>query len=83
VAAARLPQAPLCRFGDTAANAGMLTLLAELPATQGLPLGVKTLAASSAAACWRMALTPVDVCKTMMQVGVGVCVWGGGVCVLY
>jgi Mitochondrial carrier protein len=33
-----------------------------------LPVGVKTLCASAAAAGWRIVLMPVDTCKTIMQV---------------
>jgi hypothetical protein len=49
-------QGPLSRFGDTAANSGMLSLLDEFESTKGLPVGVKTAAASSAAAAWRIFL---------------------------
>ncbi len=56
------------RFGDTAANAGMLALLDSLEATQQLPVGVKTLAASAAAGSFRILLMPVDACKTVLQV---------------
>mmetsp|Transcript_38751 Transcript_38751/g.72713 ORF Transcript_38751/g.72713 Transcript_38751/m.72713 type:complete len:302 (+) Transcript_38751:2584-3489(+) len=59
-------QAPLSRFGDTAANAGVLLLLSiYAPET---PLFVKTAAAASAAASWRMLLTPIDTLKTTRQV---------------
>lgn len=68
-------QGPLCRFGDTAANAGMLSVLAEYEATRNLPLGVQTAAASGAAACWRMVLLPLDAVKTMMQVSNALHVW--------
>lgn len=59
-----LIQAPLSRFGDTAANAGMLSLLEP----SGLPLAVKTLAASTTAAGFRVLLMPVDTIKTTLQV---------------
>lgn len=49
-------QGPLSRFGDTAANSGMLTLLESFDSTKGLPVGVKTAAASTAAAAWRIFL---------------------------
>lgn len=58
------PQAPLCRFGDTAANAGMLRLLRDA----ALPLWLKTAAASGTAAAWRILLTPIDTVKVIMQV---------------
>lgn len=38
-----LVQGPLTRFGDTAANVGILALLESTPETQALPLPVKTL----------------------------------------
>ena len=60
-------QGPLSRFGDTAANAGTLALLDSYDATRGLNVGVKTLAASAAAGLFRIALMPVDACKTILQ----------------
>ncbi|GLC49874.1 hypothetical protein PLESTB_000318100 [Pleodorina starrii] len=63
-----LIQGPMSRFGDTAANAGTLALLDSYDTTRGLPLGVKTLAASTAAGAFRVFLMPVDTCKTIMQV---------------
>ncbi len=61
-----LLQTPLSRFGDTAANTGMLALLGALEL--GLPLGVRTAAASMAAAAWRILITPLDTLKTTLQV---------------
>ncbi|KIR41182.1 mitochondrial carrier protein [Cryptococcus deuterogattii 99/473] len=61
--AAALFQGPLSRFGDTAANAGILALLSSLP----WPVLVKTVAASVASACFRMTLTPIDTIKTTQQ----------------
>lgn len=59
-------QAPLSRFGDTAANAGVLVLMdAYFPE---VPLPAKTAAASTAAALWRVFLTPIDTFKTARQV---------------
>lgn len=49
-------QGPLSRFGDTAANSGILTLLDSFDSTKNLPVGVKTAAASSTAAAWRIFL---------------------------
>lgn len=49
-------QGPLSRFGDTAANSGMLTLLDSFDSTKDLPVGVKTAAASGCAAAWRIFL---------------------------
>lgn len=63
-----LIQGPLSRFGDTAANTGMLALLDSYESTAGLPIGVKTGSASLAAAGWRIFLMPVDTCKTILQV---------------
>jgi len=64
---AAMIQAPLSRFGDTAANAGTLSLLASDPATADLPVAVKTASASLAAAAFRTALMPVDTVKSMLQ----------------
>lgn len=61
-------QGPLSRFGDTAANAGMLALLASTEATKDMPVMAKTMAASGAAALWRINLMPIDTLKTTMQV---------------
>lgn len=63
-----LVQAPLSRFGDTAANAGALSLLNSFDSTVGLPIAVKTAAASVVAASFRILLVPVDTLKTMYQV---------------
>mmetsp|Transcript_4911 Transcript_4911/g.6755 ORF Transcript_4911/g.6755 Transcript_4911/m.6755 type:complete len:290 (-) Transcript_4911:309-1178(-) len=63
-----LIQGPLSRFGDTAANTGVLTLLNSVEATKDLSVGVKTVAASFAAASFRIFLMPVDTVKTTMQV---------------
>lgn len=62
---AALLQAPLSRFGDTAANAGVLSLL-EGSAT--VPVFVKTLLASVAAGSWRVLIMPIDAVKTTLQV---------------
>jgi len=63
-----LLQGPLSRFGDTASNAGTLTLLDSYDSTKNLPVGVKTLFASATAASFRIFLMPIDTCKTTMQV---------------
>jgi len=63
-----LVQGPLTRFGDTAANVGILALLESLPQTQGLPLPVKTGLGSISAGLWRIVLMPIDSSKTAMQV---------------
>jgi len=63
-----LIQGPLSRFGDTAANTGMLTLLDSIDSTKELSVGVKTAGASAAAAIFRIFLMPIDTVKTTMQV---------------
>jgi len=65
---AALIQAPLSRFGDTAANTGGLQLLNDLESTKNLPLILKTFFASCGASVWRIFLSPVDAVKTNMQV---------------
>jgi len=61
-------QGPLSRFGDTASNAGMMALWDSFPQTEKLPAAVKTVAASAAAAGFRVFLMPIDACKTILQV---------------
>eukprot|EP00123_Amoebidium_parasiticum_P001495 comp12603_c0_seq1/m.7630 comp12603_c0_seq1/g.7630 ORF comp12603_c0_seq1/g.7630 comp12603_c0_seq1/m.7630 type:complete len:295 (-) comp12603_c0_seq1:52-936(-) len=63
-----LIQGPMSRFGDTAANAGVLALLDSYETTKKLPVGFKTLCASGGAASWRLLLMPVDTVKTILQV---------------
>lgn len=63
-----LLQGPLSRFGDTAANTGVLTLLNSVESTKDLSIGFKTGAASAAAAGFRIFLMPIDTVKTTMQV---------------
>lgn len=63
-----LVQGPLTRFGDTAANVGILVLLESTPETQSLPLPIKTAIGSISAGLWRIILMPVDASKTAMQV---------------
>ncbi|KAG6885326.1 hypothetical protein C0993_003174 [Termitomyces sp. T159_Od127] len=65
--AAALIQGPVARFGDTAANAGILALLQSNLYLKNLPALIKTIFASIAAAAFRMVLTPVDTVKTTMQ----------------
>lgn len=62
-----LIQGPLSRFGDTAANAGVLALL-EHESTKNWPTVIKTFFASQAAAMFRILLMPVDTTKTILQV---------------
>lgn len=59
-----LIQGPLSRFGDTAANTAVLTLLEDVD----MPVAAKTVAASLAAGLFRIFLMPVDALKTIMQV---------------
>ena len=63
-----LLQGPLSRFGDTAANAGVLTLLNSMDNTKDLPIAIKTSAASISAGLFRIGIMPIDTCKTIMQV---------------
>ncbi|EIM84854.1 mitochondrial carrier [Stereum hirsutum FP-91666 SS1] len=64
---AALVQGPVSRFGDTAANAGILALLQSNAYLKDLPALLKTVFASVAAALFRMILTPVDTVKTTLQ----------------
>ena len=63
-----LIQGPLTRFGDTAANVGILALLESLEQTRDWPLPLKTAMGSITAGLWRIVLMPVDASKTSMQV---------------
>ncbi|KAI0299983.1 mitochondrial carrier [Multifurca ochricompacta] len=65
--AAALIQGPVSRFGDTAANAGILALLESNTFMRTLPKLIQTAFASLAAALFRMVLTPVDTIKTTLQ----------------
>ena len=62
---AALLQAPLSRFGDTAAYAGMMALLESV---DKMPASMKTLCASIAASLFRIGITPIDTLKTTLQV---------------
>ena len=61
-----LLQGPLSRFGDTAANTGTLAALDAFESTEKLPVAAKTVAASVAAALFRILLMPIDTVKTTM-----------------
>lgn len=61
---AALIQGPLSRFGDTAANMGVMSLLEPI----NIPIAAKTAIASTSAASFRILLMPVDTIKTMFQV---------------
>ncbi|KAG8986059.1 hypothetical protein FRB93_005535 [Tulasnella sp. JGI-2019a] len=60
-------QGPVARFGDTAANAGILALMQSNKFLRSLPIFIQTIFASLCAAAFRMILTPVDTLKTTMQ----------------
>ncbi|CAE6440909.1 hypothetical protein RSOLAG1IB_09836 [Rhizoctonia solani AG-1 IB] len=62
-----LIQGPVSRFGDTAANAGILALLQSNSYLSKLPTPIKTVFASACAAGFRMILTPIDTLKTTLQ----------------
>jgi len=59
-----LLQGPLSRFGDTAANAGVLYVLNG----STLPILAQTACASAGASLWRLVIAPLDTAKTMLQV---------------
>jgi hypothetical protein len=61
-----LMQAPLSRFGDTAANTGVLAVFAVT--APNLPIGMRTAVASLAGSLWRICITPIDTLKTTLQV---------------
>ena len=55
---------PLSRFGDTAANACVLSLFEN----SSIPISIQTICGSTAAAFWRAFLMPIDAIKTTLQV---------------
>uniref|UniRef100_A0A7S3LN35 Mitochondrial carrier protein n=1 Tax=Aplanochytrium stocchinoi TaxID=215587 RepID=A0A7S3LN35_9STRA len=63
---------PLSRFGDTAANTGVLFFFQSLEIdsakSYSVPIGVQTAFASIIASLWRMLLAPLDCVKTTLQV---------------
>lgn len=59
-------QNPMSRFGDTAANTGILCALQEF--SPNMPVAQMTAFASLGGASWRIFLTPVDTFKTTLQV---------------
>lgn len=63
-----LIQGPISRFGDTAANAGVLSLFESNESVRNWPAFAKTMFSSACAASMRIVLVPVDTVKTMMQV---------------
>merc|ERR1712106_397460 len=58
-----LLQGPLARFGDTAANAAVLSYLEK----SDMPLSAKTGVASITSASWRIFIMPIDAVKTTLQ----------------
>ncbi|PVI01945.1 mitochondrial carrier [Periconia macrospinosa] len=64
---AALIQGPVARFGDTAANAGILALLHSNTYLAKLPSPIQTIFVSACAASFRMILTPIDTLKTTLQ----------------
>uniref|UniRef100_A0A7S0VUZ8 ADP,ATP carrier protein n=1 Tax=Hemiselmis tepida TaxID=464990 RepID=A0A7S0VUZ8_9CRYP len=63
-----LIQAPLARFGDTAANEGAQSLLNASALTRDLPIGIKSMFCSFAAGLFRIVTMPVDTVKVKLQV---------------
>jgi len=61
-------QGPWSRFGDTFANSGTMAFLNAKESTKDLNVATKTLLASSAASLFRIISTPIDTCKTTLQV---------------
>ena len=61
-------QGPWSRFGDTFANTGAIALLDSFDQTKDLNVGSKTLLASASASLFRIISTPIDTCKTILQV---------------
>lgn len=58
----------LARFGDTAANAGVLALLGSSLSTKQLPSPIKTIFASLCATAFRIILAPIDTVCTTFQI---------------
>lgn len=63
-----LVQVPLAKFGDTAANVGVLALLDAIPRAAGLPLAVKSVVASFTSGLWKIFCMPLDTSRTALQV---------------
>ncbi|KAK3366320.1 mitochondrial carrier domain-containing protein [Lasiosphaeria ovina] len=62
-----LVQGPVSRFGDAAANVGILALLATNRHLSKLPLALQTVFVSLSVAGFRILLTPIDTLKTTLQ----------------
>jgi len=63
-----LVQAPLARFVATFANDGCEALLSSLETTKHFGPARQTLISSVVVGLWRVAIMPVDTCKTVLQV---------------
>lgn len=63
-----LMQGSLARFGDTAANTGIMYYMNNNEHTKNLPVGLKSSMCSGGASLWRVFIMPVDTFKTSMQV---------------
>lgn len=63
-----LIQAPLARFVSAASNDGVEALLAGLQWTKSWGPGRVTVIASLVVGCGRIALMPIDTCKTVLQI---------------
>ena len=63
-----LIQGPISRFGDTAANTGVISVLNNYGNTKDIPITLKTILSSSIASLWRICIMPLDTTKTIMQV---------------
>lgn len=58
-------QAPLSRFGDVAANDMVINVFSQL--LPQVPVTAATFFASMSGALWRVFITPIDTCKTILQ----------------
>lgn len=65
---AALTLGPLGRFGDTAANIGVIHYLDSHQNTREIPDWGKTLCASFISGLWRVGIMPLDTLKTVLQV---------------
>jgi len=63
-----LVQAPLARFGSTAANDGVEALVAQWKFLEDWGPGRWTVLASFVVGLWRVMIMPLDTCKTVLQV---------------
>lgn len=69
-----LIEGPVLKFGDVAANVGILAFLSSIPETADLPTPIRTAAAALGAGLWRILCQPVDTSKVTLQVE-GVAGW--------